>query len=103
MADLGIFPHLLFAIIKDIRERVFHWLDDKEERWKIVLARLKARLSGIVFLNNEGVGSRYVCEIGEKITEAQDAEESQPILKAWEYRRLMMVSCCDACVSRRGA
>jgi hypothetical protein len=99
MADLGIFPHILFAIVADWRSRVFDHLEDGEARLHVAMDRLAAKLSGVVFLNNEGVGSAFVCRVGHRIVEAQNNAESTPILKAWEFRRLSMVlpwpwSCC---------
>ena len=35
--------------------------------------------------------AKEVCEVGALITRAQDENDSQPILKAWEYRLLMQV------------
>ena len=96
LADLGIFPHILFAIIADWRCRVFAHLDDEAKRLEVAMDRLAARLAGVKFLDNQGVGSEYVCNVGHKIAEAQDDAESTLILKAWEFRRLAMV-CGTSC------
>lgn len=98
LADLGMFPHLLFAIFKDIqvRAKVFQYVEDAESKWSEAMDRLSARLQGCALLSNQGVGGKYVCDIGHKITEAQEYDDSSPILKAWEFRRLMMV-CCPPC------
>ena len=91
LADLGMFPHILFAIFKDIRAKVFQYVEDEESRWNEAMDRLSARLEGCTLLSNLGVGGKYVCDIGHKITEAQEYDDSSPILKAWEFRLLMLV------------
>ncbi len=98
VADLGIFPAILFAIFQQWDKEVFQWLDDPVAAWSETNDLLAAKLGAVRLLNNEGVGGSYVCNIGHKIREAQEQDDSVPILKAWEFRRLMHV-CDTSCVT----
>jgi hypothetical protein len=74
---------------------VRHFGEDKQAQvWQTVGDRLACRLAGCLLLGGAGVGGPEVCSIAHKIQESKKYKKKKagPLLKAWEFRRLMMVS-----------
>ena len=126
LADSGIFPQILFAIVTDFKAKILPFFDNPKDAWEKCLKRIEhrsplavylhdvpivwgrlgsclsvvltclnstCRLSKFKLLQHDGL-SAYVCRIlnlMEPTLEAGLKDSKTPILRAWEYRRLMMV------------
>lgn len=53
LADLGIFPHILFAAFKSMRDGIFFWLENGEERWGLTMELLSSRLRGDLYVPHD--------------------------------------------------
>jgi hypothetical protein len=91
MADLGVFQSILFAIFEDIEVKALQYLDNAEARRNLVGDRLAGRLRIEKLLDQEGV-KQFVSNVAHRFASVKKNELKAPLFKAWEYRRLMLVS-----------
>jgi hypothetical protein len=91
LADLGVFQSILFAVFDDFKAKVFHYLDDAENRRLAVADRLGGRLRIAKLLDQEGVKT-FVSNVAHRFANVNKNDLKAPLFKAWEYRRLMLVS-----------
>lgn len=94
LADLGLFPAILEAIRKDFDNRVLSFLPEKEREKAVeaIEARMNSRLQGCLLLGGKTVGGEAALNIWAKLRTAFIQKQSSPVLKAWQFRRLMLVA-----------
>ncbi len=90
LADLGVFQSILFAVFDDFKAKVFHYLDDAENRRLAVADRLGGSLRIAKLLDQEGVKT-FVSNVAHRFANVNKNDLKAPLFKAWEYRRLMLV------------
>ena len=92
MADTGLFEHIISHMFAVTKEEIYDVIDDGEKKWTAAMERLKFRLlkAGSATIDNEGINA-FVAAVGHRAVAAA-SDNSTPMYKASEFRRLMLVS-----------
>jgi hypothetical protein len=91
LSDIGLFQTMLVSCLATCKETVFENLpeQDRQKLWTQAMDRLQWRLRS--WAHVEGVRiSNAAASIGHRIADAED--DSMPLLKASDFRTLMLVS-----------